>query len=278
MAALYSKRRKNLRGGRRKRSNRKRKSGRNNMNGGSVLPLTKTTVKAKFTGSQRFYRPCGHLLEGPPNLTQAERSAAYRECLKNAVSWRDLEKEDLETEIERQWNELSKEQQMLFINADSEAEREYLLFNDIYFSINTEQWNGFTDQQKMVFISTVSNKDRQRTPFQVIVHDYLTFISKMGIIENSTIMKNAAMWNAMTEENKKIFMKQHKFNDHRFNYETMTFDEEWFYNLSPGRQCILNSYVAKGDDTAIQYLSSPVGEKYLDTEEMEDKLSRIRRL
>jgi hypothetical protein len=44
------------------------------MNGGSVLPLTKTIIKAKFTGSPRFYRPCGHLLEGPSNLTQAERS------------------------------------------------------------------------------------------------------------------------------------------------------------------------------------------------------------
>jgi hypothetical protein len=166
---------------------------------------------------------------------------------------------------------------MLFINAGSEAEREYLLFNDIYFTINTQEWAKYTPDQKMVFISTVSNKDRQRTPFQVIVHDYLTFIRNMGRIENSAIMKNAAMWNAMTEENKTIFMKQHTFNDHRFNYKTRTFDEEWFYNLSPGRQCILNSYVAKNDDKAIQYLSSPVGEKYIDTEEMEDELSRIRR-
>jgi hypothetical protein len=184
--------------------------------------------------------------------------------------------EDLETEIERQWNELSEQQQMLFINAGSEAEREYLLFNDIYFSIDIQQWANYTPDQKMVFISTVSNKDRQRTPFQ---DDYLTFIRKMDRIENSAIMKNAAMWNAMTEENKKIFMKQNKFNDHRFNYETRTFDEEWFYNLSPGRQCILNSYVAKDDDKAIQYLSSPAGEdKYIDTEEMEDVLIRIRRL
>jgi hypothetical protein len=52
----------------------------------------------------------------------------------------------------------------------------------------------------MVFISTVSNKDRQRTPFQLIVHDYLTFIRKMDRIENSAIMKNAAMWNTMTEK------------------------------------------------------------------------------
>ena len=204
-----------------------------------------------------------------------------------------MEKEDLETEIERQWNELSKQQQMLFINADSDAEREYLLFNDIYFSINTQEWAKYTPDQKMVFISTVSNKDLERTPFQVIVHDYLTFIRNMDIIENSAIMKNAAMWNAMTEENKKIFMKQHTFNDHRFNYETSRFDKKWFYILSLDRQSLLNLYVAKNDDIAIQYLSSPAGEKYLsswiaytspdgekyiDTEEMEDKLSRIRRI
>jgi hypothetical protein len=106
-------------------------------------------------------------------------------------------------------------------------------------------------------------------------------------------MKNAAMWNAMTEENKKIFMKQHTFNDHRFNYETSRFDKKWFYNLSLDRQSLLNLYVAKNDDITIQYLSSPAGEKYLsswiaytypdgekyiDTEEMEDKLSRIHRI
>ena len=92
---------------------------------------------------------------------------------------------------------------MVFVNATSDAERQYLLYNRKYISRDMRDWAKYTPDQKMVFISTVHNNTR--TPFQWKVAEYLFYT------HNDIVLNNSVKWNKMTDEDKTIYMDQHPY-------------------------------------------------------------------
>ena len=257
---LYSKRRKNLGGGRRKRSNRRSYgSKRLRMIGGT------SGQQAGFTGHSMEYEPCP-IKESPPNFDSHEEYMKWyiplkniqKECRKTAIRWDDLSKEAKEAEIEKQWGKLTEGQKMLFIRAGSDAERQYLLYRRKYLmgADALKRWENYTPDQKQLFISTVDNNTQ--TQSQEREHDFLS-----NNIANE-ILENPSIWFAMTPEQKKTYMEQHQYVGHRFNFQKGDYDEDWFKTLTSTQQETLNSFVKKNEIGFIQFFSSPIGEMYLD--------------
>ena len=204
---LYSKRRKNL-------GERKKRFSRILAEQQRITSLLQnvTAKHVGFTGSESDYIPCPRKGSRnlPANLTENEtikwfatQKTNQTKCLKTVPKWADLTQEARDAEIEKQWNVLPNYTKMVFVNATSDAERQYLLYNRKYNSRDMRDWAKYTPDQKMVFISTVHNNTR--TPFQWKVAEYLFYT------HNDIVLNNSVKWNKMTDEDKTIYMDQHPY-------------------------------------------------------------------
>jgi hypothetical protein len=296
---LYSKRRKNLGGGRKKRSNRKsNRSNKFRMKGG-MLPAVKAgwqwwttahdnghisnimdkkmqnvdpSVTAKdvgFTGHSMNYEPCP-IEEKPLNLDTHEKFMNWYtpqqniqdECRLTEIKWDNLSKEAKQVEIEKQWSKLTEGQKMLFINADSDAEREYLLYGRLYLSMDADkqkQWKNYTPEQKQLFISTVTNKDLPRTRLQ---DREINFLSNKD--RAAEFLQNPLKWSIMNEEEKNTYMDQHQYVGHQFDFKKGEYNTEWLKTLTEKQRKTLKMFVDKKEIGSIQFFSTPLGQTQLD--------------
>jgi hypothetical protein len=228
-------------------------------------PKNPTYIKAEtvgFTGSKSEYKPCS-LKKYTETLTHeevlnwyAQQQIIQNKCRETEIKWEELTSDARKVEIDKQWSNLRNDIKLLFINADSDDERKYLLYNQRYLHIDTMKWANYTPDQKQLFITTDNSKN-----------DVLRFLSSDRANE---ILENPLKWINMTDEEKKTYMIQHQYPGHKFDFETRTFDKKWFEQLTEKQQQTLQGFVKKNLVGSIQLFSSPIGFEYIDNPDSQE--------
>jgi hypothetical protein len=155
---IYSKRRKNLGGGRKRsnRSSRQRysKKGRNMRGGSSDMEANITPEYYGFTGYQYDYNPCDDLKGKWDDEAQQK---IYIDCLKVTPKWDNLDLNAKKNEIQRQWHALPETSRECLIKASPE-ERDFIhKFVNLNSKDRVDTWENLSPEQKNFLIGILED-------------------------------------------------------------------------------------------------------------------------